>query len=407
MSQPLPVGNFKWMKESELENWREISFQEGRGCILEVDLEYPKELHNLHNDYPLAPERIVVNKVEKLLPNLWDKNKYVLHHRNLKQYLEMGMILMKIHHGVSFDEDALLKPYIEMNTKLRTEASNEFEKDFFKVMNNSVFGKTMENIRNSVDIRLRTDDKSAEKLVSKPNYERTTIFTEYLVAVHMKKTELVFNKPVYLGMSIPDISKTLMFDFHHNFIKKMYGPKAKLLMTDTDSLMYEIHTEDFFEDIRKHSKLFLDTSNIENSKLPRLNKKVPGKFKDEAGGKIISEVVGLRSKSYAFDMDGDEFKKCKGVKKNVVNKEITLNDYKNCLFSGRQQLRPMNVIRSHHHEVFTEQVNKIALSADDDKQIILLDRIHTRMRTDREAQGKAEGPWGGEFLCNFWASLRS
>jgi len=168
-----------------------------------------------------------------------------------------------------------------------------------------------------------------------------------------------------------------MYDFHYNYIKKKYGPKAKLLMTDTDSLMYEIHTEDFFEDIREDIKEKFDTSSFEISKLPRLNKKVPGMLKDEAGGKIISEFVRLCAKSYVFDMDGDEFKKCKGVKKYVVNKEITLNDYKNCLFSGRQQLRPMNVIRSHHHEVFTEQVNKIALSADDDKRIILPDRMHT------------------------------
>jgi len=161
----------------------------------------------------------------------------------------MGMNLTKIRRGISFDEDAWLKPYIELNTKLRTEASNEFEKDFFKLMNKSVFGKTMENIRNRVNIRLRTDDKSAEKLVSKPNYERTTTFSEHLVAVYMKKTEHVFNKPVCLGMSILDISKTLMYDFHYNYIKKKYGPKVKLFMTDTDSLMYEIHTEDFFEDI--------------------------------------------------------------------------------------------------------------------------------------------------------------
>ena len=189
----------------------------------------------------------------------------------------------------------------------------------------------------------------------------------------MKKTDLVFNKPVCLGISILDISKTLMYDFHYKYIKKKYGPKANLLMTDTDSLMYEIHTEDFFEVIREGIKEKFDTSNFENSKLARLNKKVPGMFKDEAGGKIISEFVGLRAKSYAFDMDGDDFKKCKGVKKYVVNKEITINDYKICLFSGRPQLRPMNVIRSHHHEVFTEQFNKIALSADDDKPIILPD----------------------------------
>jgi len=194
MSQPLLVSNFKWMTKSHLENWREISSQEGRGCILEVDLEYPKELHDLHNDYPLAPERIVVNKVEKLTPTLRKKDKYVLHHRNVKQYLEMGMNLTKIHRGISFDEDAWLKPYIELNTKLRTEASSEFEKDFFKLMNNSTFGKTMENIRNRVDIRLRTDDKSAERLVLKPNYERTTIFSEDVVAVHIKKNGTCFQE---------------------------------------------------------------------------------------------------------------------------------------------------------------------------------------------------------------------
>ena len=303
--------------------------------------------------YPLTPERIVVNKVEKLIPTLRKKDKYVLHHQNLKQYLEMGMNLTKIRRGISFAEDAWLKPYIELNTNIRTEVSGEFEKDFFKLMNNSVFEKPMENIRNRVDIQLRTDEKSDEKLVSKPNNQRTIIFTEDLVAVHMKKTELVFNKPVYLGMSILDISKTLMYDFHYKYIKKKYGPKAKLLMTSTDSLMYEIQTEDFFEDIREDIKEKFDTSNFKNSKLQRLNKKVPDMFKDEVGGKIISEVVGLRAKSSACDMDGDEFKKCKGLKKYIVNKEIILNDYKNCLFSGRQQLRPMNVIRSHHHGVFT------------------------------------------------------
>ena len=129
--------------------------------------------------------------------------------------------------------------------------------------------------------------------MAKPNFDHCTVFDEDLVTVHMKKTELVFNKPVYLGMSILDISKTLMYDFHYNYIKKKYGPKAKLLLTYTDSLMHEMHTEDFFEDIREGIKEKFDTSNFENSKLPRLNKKVPGKFKDEAGGKIISEFVGL------------------------------------------------------------------------------------------------------------------
>jgi len=158
------------------------------------------------------------------------------------------MKLTKIHHGIAFKEDAWLKPYIDLNTQLRAKAQNEFEKEFFKLMNNSIFGKTMENIRNRVDVRLTTSEKSAAKLVSKPNYERTTIFGENSIAVRMRKMELVFNKPIYLGMSILDISKTLMYDFRYNYMKVKYGENCKLLMTDTDSLMYEVKTQDFYKD---------------------------------------------------------------------------------------------------------------------------------------------------------------
>ena len=150
MSKPLPTRGFKWMKTSELETW------ELHSCILEVDLEYPKKLHDLHNDYPLAPEQIEVNKVKKLIPNLWNKKKYVIHYENLKQYLNLGLKLSHIHRGIKFEESQWLKKYIALNTDLRTEAKNEFDKDFFKLMNNSVFGKTMENIRNRVDIKLVT-----------------------------------------------------------------------------------------------------------------------------------------------------------------------------------------------------------------------------------------------------------
>jgi len=130
MSLPLPVRGFKWM--TDLKNWREHSDREGRGCILEVDLEYPKKLYDLHNEYPLAPGRIEINKVETLIPNLNEKKKHVLHHKILKQYLDLGLKLTKIHRGISFDEKAWLKPYIELNTNLRSKAQNEFEKDFFQ-----------------------------------------------------------------------------------------------------------------------------------------------------------------------------------------------------------------------------------------------------------------------------------
>ena len=188
--------------------------------MLEVDLEYPKELHDLHNDYPLAPERLKIGGVEKLVPNLKNKEKYVLHHEILKQYEKLGMKIIKIHRGIKFHEEEWMKPYIMLNTNLRTNSKNEFEKNFFKLMNNSVFGKTMENIRSRVDIQLTNCEKKALKLFAKTNYDKCTIFSENLITVLMKKTKIIFNKPIYTGMSVLDLSKTLMFDFHYNYMKK-------------------------------------------------------------------------------------------------------------------------------------------------------------------------------------------
>ena len=219
MSMDLPTRNLtrKWMNDKELCIWRKIP------CILEVDLEYPIELHDTHNDYPLAPERIKCkNKVEKLIPNLRNKQKYVVHYKNLKQYLSLGLKLTRIHRGIKFQESKWLKPYIDMNTKLRAKASNEFEKGFFKLMNNSVFGKTMENIRNRQNIKLINNRDMAKKYTAKPNFKHLNIFCENLIAIHMKKTSLTFDKPVYLGLCILDLSKTVMYEFHYNYIKPKY-----------------------------------------------------------------------------------------------------------------------------------------------------------------------------------------
>ena len=197
----------------------------------------------------------------------------------------------------------------------------------------------------------------------------------------MKRAKLVFDKPVYCGMCILDISKTLMYDFHYKFIKPKYGEKAKLLFTDTDSLMYEIETDDFYQDIKGDVESKFDTSNFVKdhpSGIQGKNKKVIGMMKDEAGGKIIEEFVGLRAKLYSYKMfEGEEEKKCKGIKKSVVKNNISFEDYKDCLFSRKEQMRKMNVIISHKHEMFTETINKIALSADDDKRYILEDGIKT------------------------------
>ena len=376
MMKPLPVGDFKWMEEKELKHWKDTP------CILEVDLEYPRDLHDLHNDYPLAPERLKIKNVEKLIPNLWDKEKYIVHHENLKLYEELGLKVKKIHRGIKFREEPWMRSYIELNTRLRANGKIDFEKDFFKLMNNSVFGKTMENIRNRVDVKLVNNRGAAEKLSAKPNFKHCTIFDENLVAIQMTRTKLTFNKPVYCGMAILDLSKTLMYDFHYGYILPKYGKNQKLLFTDTDSLCYEIETEDFYDDISGDVEKGFDTSNFPKdhpSVIPvGKNKKVPGMMKDEAGGRIIEEFLGLRAKLYSYRVfEGKEEKKCKGIKKSVVRKDISYEDYKECLFSKKPQMRKMNVIRSRGHEIFSETVNKIALSANDDKRIILEDRIST------------------------------
>ena len=386
MSQKLPVHSFKWMSNKEIENIfnnQIVQVWKKTPCILEVDLEYPEELHDLHNDYPLCPERVECDKgVKKLIPNLRDKNNYVVHYKTLMQCLRLGMELKKIHRGIKFIESDFLKPYIDKNTNLRTQAKNNFEKDFFKLMNNSVFGKTMENIRNRVNVKLVDTGEQFKKLTAKPNYESRKIFNENLVSVHMKKTSLTMNKPVYLGMSILDLSKTVMFDFHYKYIKPKYGKQAKLLFTDTDSFLYEIQTEDFYKDISGDVKDRFDTSDYPEghpSGIPTgINKKVLGMFKDEAAGKIIKEFVGLRAKLYSYKMDeGKENKRCKGIKKAVVEKSIRHEDYKTCLETGKEQLRRQNIIRSYEHEIYTEEVNKIALSAADDKRYLLKDSFDT------------------------------
>ena len=183
-------------------------------------------------------------------------------------------------------------------------------------------------------------------------------------------------------MAILDLSKTLIYDFHYNYIKPKFGEKAKLLFTDADSLCYEIETEDFYKDISKDVDQKFDTSNFEKDHISGIasakNKKLIEMMKDEAGGKIIKEFVGLRAKLYSYKMyERKEEKKCKGIKKNVIKNKITHEDYKHCLFTRKTKLTKMNVIRSRAHNIYTEKINKVALSCEDDKRIILEDGVHT------------------------------
>ena len=289
-----------------------------------------------------------------------------------------------------------------MNTDLRKKAKNDFEKDFFKLMNNAVFGKTMENVRKHRDIKLVTTERRRNYLVSEPNYHTTKFFTENLLAIEMKKTEILMNKPVHLGLSILELSKILMYEFWYDYVKPKYGEKVKLCYMDTDSFIVYIKTDDIYKDIAEDVETRFDTSNYELDRpLPKgKNKKVIGLMKDELGGKIMTKFVGLRAKTYSYLIDdGSEDKKAKGTKKCVIKRKLKFENYKNCLEATQLDnktnypekneinleslkedhkefiknnkliLKTQQRFKSERHNVFTEEINKIILSSNDDKII--------------------------------------
>ena len=282
-------------------------------------------MHDLHSDLPFLLERMKINKCSNLVCNLYDKNNYVAHIRSLKQALNHGLILKKVHRAIQFNQEAWLKKYINMNTELRKEAENDFEKDFFKLMHNSVFGKTMENVRKHRGIKLVTTDKRRSQLVSEPNYHATKWFSENLLAIEMKKIKVKMNNPVYLDLSILEISSTLMHEFWYDYIKLKYEDNAKLCYMDTESFIINIKTEDYYEDITDDVKKRLDTSNYDVNRplLTGKNKKVIGLMNDELGGKVMTEFAALKPKTDSFLMDnGNSDKKAKGTKK-MCNKMKT------------------------------------------------------------------------------------
>ena len=283
-----------------------------------------------------------------------------------------------MHRVIEFNQKAWLKEYIDLNTELRKKASNDFEKDFFKLMNNAVFGKTMENVRKHRDIKLVKTDHRRNKLVSEPNYQTMKLIEENLSIIEMKKVKVKMNKPIYLGLCILEISKIIMYEFWYDYVKDKYRNKARLYYTDTDSFVINIKTNDFYKDISQDANESFDTSNYTFDRpLPKgKNKKVIGLMKDELGGGIITEFVALRPKTYPYiTNDFTELKKAKGTKKCVVKKMLRFSDYKNCLFSNGKVLKSQQRFKSENHSVYTENINKIAVSCDDDKRIVTSDGV--------------------------------
>ena len=404
MVQKLPTGDFRWVDEDELtfKYIKNYDADEETGLFVECDLHYPQHLHDAHNNYPLAPESRAIKtselspyqvnqieshnekhneKIKKLVPNLNDKKNYVVHIKNLQYYLSKGLILTKVHRAIEFTQSAWLKTYIDFNTDQRTKSKNDFEKDLYKLMNNAVFGKTMENMRDRVDIQLYTKDEIVQKQVAKPQFQMMKIYHEDLVAVKQLKKSVKLDKPIYVGLTVLDLSKLHMYKFHYDYMLEKYGNKATLLFTDTDSLTYHIETEDLYKDMKESSELF-DFSGYEGEgylSQDNTNKKVIGKFKDETDGAPIKEFIGLRSKMYSVLLDsGKEKKTGKGIKKSALKTQCKHENYKKCLFGDfkdQRQLVSFNNLRSTDHKISMYRFTKVGLSCSNDKQYLLEDGI--------------------------------
>ena len=374
MSKRLAIDNFKWETNLSIftadfvNNYDEES---DIGYLFVVDDTYPKNLYKEHSDLPFLPDRAKINKVNKLNCDLRDKKHYSINIFALKQALNHGLILEKVHSVISFRQGAWLKPYIDMNTNLRIKATNDFENDFYKLCINSVYGKTMENVRKHRDIRIVTNDKKSI-LASEPNYHSTKCISEDFLTMEMKKREVYMNKHIYLGQAILDISKMLMYEFWYDYLKPMYDDNIKLCYMDTDSFIFIVKTNDLYKDISNDIDKWFDTSSY-NKDIDRplekgKNKRVIGKFKDELSGKIMSEFCALRAKTYKSDNSDFEENKAKGTKKCVIKTDITFKNYVDTLFNNKKLIRSQQRFRSYHHMEYTEKINKIALSANDDKR---------------------------------------
>ena len=407
MSQYLPLKNFKWNNENDWvsdfnkeKNYYEnvdkilnIADNAKIGYTFSVDLHYPESLHNYHNNYPLACENMQTKKeylnewqqekytetnIKKLLLTFFDKNDYVINYRLLKLYLKLGLKIKKVNKVLEYTQENFMESYILKNTNERKQAKNDFEKDFYKLMNNSVYGKTLENVKNRINFILVDSEKKA--LAMKNYYKKFTIFTENLVGVHLCKKELILNKPIFIGQTVLDQSKYLMYDFHYNHMLKHFKRKnIDLLFTDTDSLCYNIRNQDPFEYMNNNKNLFdLSEYPKEHFLHDTTNKKVIGKFKDESTENQIIEFVGLKSKLYSFRCDNEikTHNKCKGIK-SYVSKKLMTETYKKILFNRDKHEITQNGFVTENHEIYTISQEKIAISANDDKIYVCDDNIHT------------------------------
>ena len=394
MCQKLPLGEYQWVdlendkyfsKQMTGDDLMNIDSDGDYGYMLEVDLSIPRNLHDYMNDFPFFPQKRTVGNVQKLITSLYDKTNYILHIKNLQLALSCGVKLDNVHSVLRFRQSNWMAPYIRKNNELRTKAKTDFEKSLWKLFNNAVFGKTIEQVEKYREVKIISNwdskgkRKGARAHLGSSLFHSVVIFDEELVGIELKKARIFYNKPIPVGCTILELSKVHMYHFHYKVIKERF-PDCLLAYSDTDSTVYSIKGPDLYEDIKDIIPFYFDTSNYPvNNKynIPLVNKKILGLFKDELDGKIMTEFVGLNPKTYAFlTEDFEEVKKAKGVKKCAMN-EINFDHYRDCLTKKEIIFRKMIIFKSQLHNITSNIINKKALTYTDDKRLILEDGIST------------------------------
>lgn len=388
MTQSLPLGEFEWITVSE-KNINEVLHATNDsefGYMIEADFHYPLRLHDMHNDYPFLTEKMRIgnNKQEKLVSNLNDKSNYILHYLMLQAVIAKGIKMKKVHKILRFRQSKWLKPFIDFNNEKRKNATNDFEKNLMKLFSNSVYGKSIENVRKRRDVKLLNEWEGrygAKVHIAKPNFKKLTIFNNNLIAIEMYKTQILLNKPIAIGVCVLELSKLKMYDFHYNFMLSEFNSKnCRIQYTDTDSFIYFLQDKNIYDVIKKNPEQF-DTSDycVNNPYgIGLLNKKVYGLMKDENKGHIMKEFIGLRAKMYCYKVqNGRVEKRAKGVKKCVLQKKLHFDDFYNCLFNECTITHKQSNIRSHKHRLFSISLDKKMLDPFDDKRFVCENKIET------------------------------
>lgn len=400
----LPISNFKWTHEKYFSkiNWETIETESEKGFILEVDLIYPENLHELHDNFPLAPQNIEIDfdnlspyskkslelcnaskkyKDIKLSATFHERKNYVIHFKNLKLYLSLGMKLTKIHRVVEFTQRNFIAPFIDKCTEARQKATSKFEQDQFKKLANSTYGKTIQNVRNYMNVKIHTNIKSLQKAISSHTFKNFVILDQNLVQTNHFKETIVHDKPIFVGLTILELSKHFMYDFFFNKLTNSNHFNVDLGFSDTDSFLFKTDNK---KECLKHLKPHMDFSNYPTThKYHDISKKSHlGFFKDELGGQMkCKEFVGLRAKCYALKLKDKttttEKKVCKGLGRIAIKNRLKFDHYKTCLQSQKNFRFDFHSIKSSKQNVNTVRINKKALSHFDSKRWIFDCGIHS------------------------------